>query len=98
MTLSWSLSFDSAASKRLEVCFCLATSQGMSDLYPNDAPEHRTRSQFGEVHLQAPTANWFIMLLVFVLCLKITAALLLLKVETTDGPVVLIDWFLSMRG
>ena len=57
----------------------------MSDLYRKEALEHRTRSLFGEVRLQAPPANWFITLLIVVLCLKIIAALFLLKVETADA-------------
>ena len=72
--------------------------QIMSDLYRKEALEHRTRSLFGEVRLQAPPANWFITLLIVVLCLKIIAALFFLKVETADGAVILIDWLLGKRA
>ena len=67
----------------------------MSDLYRKEALEHRTRSLFGEGRLQAPPSSWLITLLLVVLVVKMIAALFLLDVQTTQGPVRLLDWLLG---
>lgn len=67
----------------------------MSDLYRKEALEHRTRSLFGEVRLQAPPSTWLITLLLIILVVTLLAALFLLDVQTDDGAVRLVDWLLG---
>lgn len=69
--------------------------RGMSDLYRKEALEHRTRSLFGEVRLQAPPATWLITLLLVLLVGILLAALFLFEVQTDDGAVRLVDWLLG---
>lgn len=84
--------------KRLDPPPRFATSVAMSDLYRKEALEHRTRSLFGEVRLQAPPSSWVITLLLVVLVVKIVAALFLLDVETAEGSVRLLDWLLGAKS
>jgi len=67
----------------------------MSDLYRKEALEHRTRSLFGEVRLQAPPSTWLITLLLIMLVAILLGALFLLNVQTDDGAVRLVDWLLG---
>ena len=67
----------------------------MSDLYRKEALEHRTRSLFGEVRLQAPPSTWLITVLLIILVVILMGALFLLDVQTDDGAVRLVDWLLG---
>ena len=67
----------------------------MSDLYRKEALAHRTRALFGEVRLQAPPSTWWVTGLLIVLVGILVAALFGLSVETEDGAVRLLDWFLG---
>lgn len=66
----------------------------MSNLFRKEALTHRSRALYGEVILRSPPATWVITVLLLTLAGALIAGAFLLKVETEDGTLRLIDWLL----
>jgi len=66
-------------------------------LFRKEALEHRSRALFGEVILRGPLGSWIITLLLIAVMGVFIGGLFFVTVETTNGPLRLLDWLLS-RG
>ena len=66
-------------------------------LFRKEALEHRSRALFGEVVLRGTIASWVITLLLITVMTILVGGLFFIDVETSSGPVKLLDWLLS-RG
>jgi len=64
-------------------------------LFRKEALEHRSRALFGEVVLRGTIASWVITLLLIAVMAILIGGLFLVNVETSGGPVRLLDWLLS---
>ena len=64
-------------------------------LFRKEALEHRSRALFGEVVLRGTIASWVITLLLVAVMGILIGGLFFVTVETSSGPVRLLDWLLS---
>lgn len=64
-------------------------------LFRKEALEHRSRALFGEVVLRGTIASWVVTLLLIAVMAIFIGGLFFVSVETSSGPVRLLDWLLS---
>jgi len=64
-------------------------------LFRKEALEHRSRALFGEVVLRGNVGSWVITALLIAVMALLIGGLFFLNVETSDGPIRLLDWLLS---
>ncbi|MEP3889176.1 MAG: hypothetical protein ABJN69_01845 [Hellea sp.] len=64
-------------------------------LFRKEALEHRSRALFGEVVLRGTIASWVITLLLIAVMTILISGLFFVNIETSTGPVRLLDWLLS---
>jgi hypothetical protein len=64
-------------------------------LFRKEALEHRSRALFGEVVLRGSVSSWLLTGLLLAVMGLLIGGLFFLKVETSGGPLRLLDWLLS---
>lgn len=67
-------------------------------LFRKEALEHRSRALFGEVVLRGTVTSWVVTLLLIAVMAIFIGGLFFVNVETSDGPVRLLDWLLSREA
>jgi len=64
-------------------------------LFRKEALEHRSRALFGEVVLRGTVGSWVVTGLLIAVMAILIGGLFFVSVETSDGPLRLLDWLLS---
>jgi len=64
-------------------------------LFRKEALEHRSRALFGEVVLRGTVGSWVVTGLLIAVMAILIGGLFFVNVETSDGPLRLLDWLLS---
>lgn len=66
-------------------------------LFRKEALEHRSRALFGEVVLRGTIGSWVVTSLLMAVMAILIGGLFFVSVDTSEGPIGLLDWLLS-RG
>lgn len=66
-----------------------------NDLYRKEALEHRSRSLYGEVILTSPPGTWLLTFILAAVVIFVCGLLFFGQVQTDDGTLSIIDWFMS---
>lgn len=65
------------------------------DLYRKEALEHRSRSLYGEVVLTPPPGTWLLTFILTAVMVLIGGLLFFGQVQTDEGTISLLKWFMS---